>query len=157
MASPWHHPALAVAASHACPVGTGWHDRTAVPSVDGCHLTGSAAPKQQAQNIIHKQITDTWPLGSSWFQTLQTADIDTSSAINSNYCCSNSSILNVLISFLSNMAIQITTHFSEEKSTFSILRIEPWYRSRPVCTFISTPTTLPQFSVVDCVQFVILT
>ena len=57
---------------------------------------------------------------------------------------------------LSNMAKQITRHFAEEKSTFSILWIERWYRSRPVCTLVSTPTILPQFSAVDCVQFVIL-
>lgn len=118
MASPWHHPALAVAASHACPAGSGWHDHTAVPSVAGCHLTGSAAPKQQAQNIIHKQITDTRPLGRSWFQTLQTAESDTSRAKNSNYYCSNSSITNVLIAFLSNMATQITRHFCRRGKYF---------------------------------------
>jgi len=54
-----------------------------------------------------------------------TVESDTTSAKNSNYYCSNSSIMNVLISFLSNMAIQITRHFAEEKSTFSLLGIEP--------------------------------
>jgi hypothetical protein len=59
------------------------------------------------------------------FQTLQTAESYTSSAKNSNFYCSNCSILNVLISFLSNMAKEITRHFAEEKSTFSLLGIEP--------------------------------
>ena len=99
----------------------------------------------------HKERNDTSPFGISWLQTLQTADSDTYSGKHSNYYCSNSSITNALILFVSNMVIQITRHFAEEKNT------SREYRSCPACSLISTPSLLPQFSVVNYVQFAILT